>query len=141
MINFSLFEAKYKALDGILRESDFNNRFLFTISGGYRFAKGWEAAAKFRFVGGRPYTAINPENGTQFALDYNAARLPNYSRLDVRVDRRFNFKKWTLVTYIDVQDVWNQKNVTDFRWNKYTRKIEEDESIGILPTIGVNAIF
>jgi len=141
LINFSLFEAKYKALDGILRESDFNNRFLFTISGGYRFAKGWEAAAKFRFAGARPFTPINPVNGTQFAPEYNTARLPNYSRLDVRVDRRFNFKKWTLVTYIDVQDVWNQKNVTDFRWNKYTRKIEEDESIGILPTIGVNAIF
>jgi hypothetical protein len=141
LINFSLFDVKYKALDGIERQSTFNNQYLFTISGGYKFAKVYEAAAKFRLAGGRPYTPINPDDGSQLVSEYNSARLPDYSRLDIRLDRKFNFDKWTLVAYFDIQNVLNQKNVTDYEWNIYTRSIEEDESIGVLPTIGINAIF
>lgn len=140
-LNLSFFEAKYKALDGIERRSDFDNRFLATISGGYRFGDNWEAGAKFRFSGGRPYTPINPENGTRLTSEYNTAELPDYSRLDVRLDKRWNFKSWTLVTYIDIQNLFNKKNVTEYDWNKYKKEIEANESIGILPTIGVNIMF
>lgn len=140
-LNLSYFEAKYKALDGIERRSDFDNRFLATVSGGYRFGDNWEAGAKFRFSGGRPYTPINPENGTRLTSEYNTAELPDYNRLDVRVDKRWNFKSWTLVTYIDIQNLLNKKNITEYDWNKYTKEIEANESIGILPTIGVNVMF
>lgn len=140
-LNLSFFEAKYKALDGIERRSDFDNRFLATISGGYKFGDNWEAGAKFRFSGGRPYTPINPENGTRLTSGYNTAQLPDYSRLDVRLDKRWNFKSWTLVTYIDIQNLFNKKNVTEYDWNKYKKEIEANESIGILPTIGVNIMF
>lgn len=141
LLNFSLFEAKYKALDGIERQSSFNNEYLFTLVGGYKLKYGWEVAAKFRYAGGRPYTPIDPENGTQLVSEYNSARLPDYNSLDLRVDKTLNFKNWTLVTYIDVQNVLNTKNVTAREWNKYTRMIEDNESIGVLPTIGINAIF
>lgn len=141
LLNFSYYEAKYKALDGIERQSNFDNVFLFTVTGGYKLGYGWEAAAKFRLVGGRPYTPIDPVNGTQLVSEYNTVRLPDYNRLDLRVDKTFNFKNWTLVTYIDLQDVLNQKNVEDVEWNKYTKSIEYNESIGFLPTIGINAMF
>lgn len=141
LVNLSLFEVKYKALDGIERQSDFNNQYLFTITGGYQLGDGWEAAAKFRLAGGRPYTPINPYDGTQLVSEYNTARLPDYSRLDLRVDKKINFEKWTFVTYIDIQNALNKKNVTDREWNKYERRIEDNESIGLLPTIGINAIF
>ncbi len=139
--NFSLFEAKYKALDGIERKSDFDNRFLISVVGGYRFADSWEVSSKFRFTGGRPYTPINPVNGTKSVSQYNTERLPDYSRIDVRIDKRWNFKSWTLVTYIDVQNILNKKNITNYKWNKFTRKIETNESIGLLPSIGINAMF
>ena len=141
LINFSLFDVKYKALDGIERQSTFNNQYLFTISGGYKFAKVYEAAAKFRLAGGRPFTPINPADGSQLVSEYNSDRLPDYNRLDIRLDRKFNFDKWTLVAYFDIQNVLNQKNVTNYEWNIYTRSIEANESIGVLPTIGINAIF
>ena len=140
-INLSLFEAKYKALDGIERNSDFDNRYLFTLTGGYRFGESWEIGSKFRMAGGRPYTPINPADGTRLVSQYNSTRLPDYSRLDVRVDKRWNFKSWTLITYIDIQNILNKKNITQYEWNKYEKKIEANESIGILPTIGVNVMF
>ncbi|MBK8552759.1 MAG: TonB-dependent receptor plug domain-containing protein [Ignavibacteria bacterium] len=141
LLNFSLYEAKYKALDGIERQSSFDNTYLFTVTGGYKFGDGWEAAAKFRLVGGRPYTPIDPLDGSQLISEYNSERLPDYSRLDIRVDKTLNFKNWTLVTYLDIQDVLNKKNVTGVEWNIYTRSFKYDESIGLLPTIGINAIF
>lgn len=140
-MSLSLFEAKYKALDGIERRSDFDNRYSFTITGGYQFAGSWEFSSKFRLTGGRPYTPINPADGTQLVSEYNTADLPDYSRLDIRVNKIWNFKSWTLVTYIDVQNILNKKNITDYNWNKYTKQIESNESIGILPTIGINAMF
>lgn len=140
-VSFSYFDAKFTALDGVERESDFNNRFLFSANAGAILGKGWEAGAKFRYNGGRPYTPINPVDGTVNTANYNTARLPDYNRLDVRIDKRWNFKHWSLVTYIDIQDVLGKKNVTSYKWNKFKRVIEPDESIGRLPTIGINAQF
>ncbi len=139
-VNFSLFEARYTSLDGIERRSDFDNRFIFIINGGYRLGD-WEFSSKFRYIGGRPYTPIDPSTGYVDIENYNSELLPNYSSLDIRVDKRWNFKNWSLITYIDIQNVLNKKNVTDYRWNKYTMVVEENESIGLLPSIGINAKF
>ena len=140
-LNLSIFQAKYKALDGVERNSDFDNRVLFTTFGGYQFGKGWTIGGKFRFVGGRPYTPINPNDGTQLVSDYNISRLPDFYSLDLRLDKKWTFSSWTLNTYIDVQNITGKKNVTGYKWNKYTNKIEANESIGVLPTIGINAMF
>lgn len=140
-INLSLFNAKYKSLDGIERSSDFDNKVLFTAFGGYQLKNNWTVAGKFRYAGGRPYTPINPVDGTQLVSEYNSARLPDYYSLDIRVEKKWNFAKWTLNTYIDIQDITGRKNVTAYKWNKFTRTIETQNSIGVLPTIGINAMF
>jgi hypothetical protein len=36
----------------------------------------------------------------------NEARLPWFHQLDVRVDKQFNFKKWTLGVFIDIQNIY-----------------------------------
>lgn len=141
LINLSLFDAKYKALDGVERNSSFNNRFIFTILGGYKPGKEWEISGKFRYIGGRPFTPIDPADGTQLVSRYNSEYLPDFNSLDLRVDKRWNFSGWTLITYLDVQNVYGKKNISGYRWNKYTNQIEANESIGVLPTIGINAIF
>ncbi len=140
-ISLSLFEVKYKSLDGIERNSDYDNRYLIILNGGYLLGKGWEVSSKFRYVGGRPYTPINPTNGTQDVNLYNSERLPDYYSLDIRVDKRWNFSKWTLVTYIDIQNITGRKNITSYRWDRYENIIKTNRSIGILPSIGINAMF
>jgi hypothetical protein len=140
-INLSLFNAKYKSLDGIERESDFDNKVLFTAFGGYQLSRNWTLAGKFRFAGGRPYTPINPVDGTQLVGEYNTERLPDYYSLDLRVEKKWNFKSWTLNAYIDIQNITGKKNVSGYQWNKFTRTIDKRESIGVLPSIGINAMF
>jgi outer membrane receptor for ferrienterochelin and colicin len=138
---FTFTDAKYTALDGVERRSDFDNRFVLNINAGYLLGKEWEFSAKFRLAGGRPYTPINPADGSVDYTKYNSESYPAYHRLDVRGEKRWFFKKWTLITYIDVQNIYNKQNIYQYRWDPYAKVIEENNNLGILPTIGITAEF
>ena len=140
-ISISYSDVKYKALDGIERRSDWDNRLVFNLNGGYQPGKMWEISAKIKVAGGRPYTPINPANGSINYQLYNSERLPVYHRLDVRAEKRWMFSKWTLTTYIDIQNIYNRKNVYEYRWDPFKNEIIENENLGILPTLGVSAEF
>jgi outer membrane receptor for ferrienterochelin and colicin len=139
--SFSYSDVKYTALDGIERRSDYDNRYILNASLGYRIGREWELSAKIRLSGGRPYTPINEADGTIDYTKYNSLTLPVYHRLDVRAEKKWNFTKWTLTTYIDIQNIYNKKNIYQYRWDKFAKEIVKDENLGILPTIGVSAEF
>ena len=131
-------ESYYTALDGIRRSGSYDQKWILNLSGGYIFNEKWELNSKFRFSTGKPYTPFNPD-GSQNILNYNLLRLnPNHS-LDLRLDRRWNFQNWMLITYIDIQNVYNHKNIGLVRWDSRMKQIEKEASIGILPSIGVSA--
>lgn len=138
-ISLSLNDVKYKAYDGIERRSDFDNKYVIIISGGYKIGADWEFSAKFRAAGGRPYSPINPMNGEIDYANYNSLTLPMYHRLDIRAEKRWFFSKWTLTTYIDIQNIYNRQNVYEYRWDKFKREIVTSRNIGILPSLGISA--
>lgn len=139
---FSLTYSKsdFKALDGITRSSNYDQNWLINLSGGYRFNMYWEVSTRFRFASGRPYTPFD-DNGKQNISDLNSRRLKSIHSLDVRVDRRWIFKNWTLITYLDIQNIYNRRNLSGIRWDPQTRTVDETSSIGILPSIGISAEF
>ncbi|MEJ5305310.1 MAG: TonB-dependent receptor [Ignavibacteria bacterium] len=139
---FSLTYSKsdFKSLDGFTRSSNFDQNWLINLSGGYRFNMYWEVSTRFRFASGRPYTPFD-DNGIQYVNDLNSKRLKSIHSLDVRVDRRWIFKNWTLITYIDIQNIYNRRNLSGIRWDPRTRTVDETSSIGILPSIGISAEF
>lgn len=140
ILSLTYSKSDFKALDGITRNSSYDQNWLFNISGGYRFNMYWEVSARFRFASGRPYTPFD-ENGIQYVRDLNSRRLKSIHSLDVRVDKRWIFKKWTLITYIDIQNIYNRRNLSGIRWDPITRTVDETSSIGILPSIGISAEF
>jgi hypothetical protein len=139
--SLSLSDVKYTALDGILRRSDWDNRVVLNLNAGYKIGTKWEFSAKFRFAGGRPYTPINPSDGTINTALYNTETYPLYHRLDIRAERRWMFRKWNLITYIDIQNIYNRKNIFEYRWDPYKKQIQTARNLGILPTIGISAEF
>ena len=132
--------SRFKALDGVYRPSSFDQRWIINVGGGYIMDQHWEFSAKFRYAMGRPYTPFNAD-GTQQAELYNSARIASNHSLDLRVDRRWAFEKWSLITYVDVQNVYNRKPIDVPRFNPRTGEAEQMGSIGILPSIGVSAEF
>lgn len=54
---------------------------------------------------------INP------TADYNTERFIAYHRLDIMILWHKNFKKFNLVSYFDLQNVFNRDNIWDTQWN------------------------
>lgn len=133
-------ESYFTSLDGIERTGQYNQEWIANISAGYIFNDKWEAALKFRYATGSPYTPYNLD-GTQNRADYLTSSLKDSHGLDVRVDRRWNFEGWALITYLDIQNIYNSKNITAVRWDYKERKVEENSEIGILPSIGISLEF
>jgi len=140
IFSFTYAKTDFTSLDGIKRDGAYDQNLIINLSGGYKINKYWEVSTKFRFASGRPYTPFQ-NNGTQLVSDYNSRRLKSAHSLDLRVDRRWNFQGWSLITYLDIQNIYNQKNLSGIRWDRKKNKIDESSSIGILPSIGISAEF
>lgn len=139
-VSVSYNDSRFTGLDGLVRPSSFDQRWITNVGGGYIFNERWEVSTKFRYSSGRPYTPYNTD-GTQNSAAYNSERLAANHILDVRVDRRWTFDRWTLITYLDIQNIYNRKPVDVPRFNERTRQVEENNAIGILPSIGISAEF
>jgi hypothetical protein len=80
-----------------------------------------EAAIRWRYLGGRPYTALtyHPEYRGWFmdeGAPLNGVRYPAYHRLDFRLDRRYMFNGWNLVTYFDIMNVYSRDNIWSYQY-------------------------
>lgn len=140
IFSFTYSKSNYTSLNGVERSGSYDQNWILNLSGGYKFNEFWEVSSKFRFASGKPFTPFN-SNGKQNIIDYNSARMKSSHSFDVRVDKRWYFENWTLITYIDIQNIYNQKNTSGIRWNLREMKVDESSSIGILPTIGISAEF
>ena len=140
IISLTYNESKFTPLDGVQRYGSFDQRWLFNLSGGFIFSNSLETSFKFRYASGKPSTPFNSD-GTQTIANYNSTRLAPLHSLDLRIDKRWFFEKVTLITYLDLQNIYNNKNGGYVRWDQREKKVIKNESIGILPTIGINLEF
>ena len=140
ILSLTYSKTNFTSLDGIERPGSYDQNWIFNLSGGYKIDKSWEVSTRFRFASGRPYTPYL-SNGTQEVSEYNSRRLKSIHSLDLRVDKRWFFSSWSLITYIDIQNIYNRKNLSGIRWDSKDGKVDETSSIGILPSIGVSAEF
>jgi hypothetical protein len=113
-LSYTYVISRFSGLDGKLLPSAWDNRHLFSFTAGYKLKRNWEIGLKYRFQGGLPYTpfdeAASRRNYATLGtgvLDYtrfNTLRLGNFQQSDIRIDKKWNFKKVTLDLFIDVQN-------------------------------------
>ncbi len=128
--------------------STFDQTHILTAVGSYKLPWGFELGARFRYVTGRPKSALIHEydiyqadsNGysTRFG-EARASRIKDFHQLDVRLDKNFLFEKWTLAIYLDVQNVYNQANVEASFFDYRGRQEYDVPGIPILPVLGIKA--
>ncbi|MCB2199254.1 TonB-dependent receptor [bacterium] len=133
-------EARFTGLDGVERPSSYDQRWIFNIGGGFLFSRTWEMSFRFRLATGRPYTPFESD-GSQDPAKYNTERTKINHSLDLRTDRRWFFDNYTLIGYIDIQNVYNNGYVGAPRWDGRKGRTIEDSSIGLLPSIGLSLEF
>jgi hypothetical protein len=142
-------KSEYTAGNELIYPGQYDQRIILNISGGYQFDENWEISSKFRYTTGVPYTPVyrpddNPINSgsTQNLPDeYLTARLNPEGIWDLRVDRYFNFEAWRLVLFLDVQNILNIKYQTRPTYDFWQNEVNTQNSIGILPTVGISAEF
>ncbi|RXJ50456.1 TonB-dependent receptor [Gelidibacter gilvus] len=118
--SYSYVVSKFSGFDGVLKPSSWDNRHLFSATVGYQFNNNWDLGLKYRFAGGNPYTPFDmPASQQNYLLlgqgvldadMLNQNRLLNYNQLDLRVDKKFNFNKTSLIAYLDVQNLLVQES-------------------------------
>lgn len=130
----TLVRSEFKNLNGGYDPSAWDNRILYNLTATRKIGKNWDAGLKWRYVGGAPYTPYDLETSSfvqawdrrgQPYLDYsqfNSKRLEAFHQLDVRVDRQFFFDKWSLMLYLDIQNLYN------FKADQQDNYINEDEN-------------
>jgi hypothetical protein len=120
VVSYTFVRSKYSGQNGQLIPSTWDNRHLLSATLGYKFRKGYELGLKYRFAGGTPFTpydlAISQQNylltgtGTLNTNLVNTNRLQSFNQLDIRVDKKINFKRTALDLYIDIQNVLGFKS-------------------------------
>lgn len=124
---------------------DYDQTHILTALASYKLGRGWRVGARFRYVSGKPYT---PNIGG--VMDYDAGvyspiaspraysrRLPAFQQLDVRVDKTWTFRHWSLAFYVDVQNTYNHKNVEAQGDNYDYSKTTPVYGLPILPIVGL----
>ncbi|SHI76369.1 TonB-dependent receptor [Aquimarina spongiae] len=139
--------------------SVWDSRHLVSFTGGYKLPKNWEISARYRFAGETPFVPTDQEatlaNYPEVILDYSRLgeeKLDVFSQLDLRIDKKWNFKNLSLDVFIEAQNVLGQEipQPTQFglsRDNTGTivnpRSLTpiETDSGQIIPSIGVVVDF
>ena len=147
MLNYSYINSGFTALAGNVKPGAFDPGNQLTLIAGYQFNDGWLAGLKFRYSGGRPYTPINPVASEQvnravYATDdFNSARYPYYMRIDLRVDKKIDFKSASLVAYLEVQNVFDRQNIYSYYWNEDYNELSTIYQWAFFPVGGISLQF
>jgi hypothetical protein len=123
------------------------------VLGSYRLGRGWEFGARFRVVSGPLQTPVvgppslpaiySADAGTYVPLQGKpfTERLPVFHQLDIRVDKRWQFKSWAFSAYLDVQNVYNNPAKEDFIYSFDYSKRGYQTGVPIIPSLGLRGEF
>jgi TonB family protein len=127
-----------------LRVFQYDQTHILTALGSYKLGRGWEIGARWRFVTGNPYTPYagaiaDYDAGAYAALSapLYSARDPAFHRLDLRVDKKWQFKDWSLGWYLDVQNVYDRRNAEGQQYNFNYSRSQPVAGLPILPIVGL----
>ena len=119
-----------------------------TALGSRELGKRWRFGARVRYGSGNPYTKVvnrvydlNQRAFTPVFGKVDAERLPPFFSLDLRVDKDYVYRLWTLTTYFDIQNATAAKNLEVMSW---TYDYEQEDPVTTpppLPTFGFRATW
>lgn len=116
IFSYTFFRSRYSGVNGILIPSSWDNRHLLSITTGYKFKRNWELGLKFRYQGRAPFTPYDEEASRvnflslgQGIFDFarlNTGRLQPFHAADIRLDKKWNFRKTTIDLFLDVTNFY-----------------------------------
>lgn len=154
LINASLFDSKYKSLEGIERNTQYNSNYLVNILCGKEFKNLFRKKnqtlainVKAFYGGGKKYipllkdqqgnAAVDPANNKYW--DYNKAydnSIDDVFQLDLSLSYKFNRPKATHEIFLDLQNITNyQGRITEYYDAGQPGAIGYTRQMGFFPNI------
>jgi len=129
-----------------------DQRYTLSLVGNYKLSDTWKSGIKWLFSTGKPFTSIDyvqeftdPQSGDiiYYPIEgsVNNKRFPNYSRLDIRIEKQFNWFGLEFDSYIEVINVFNSKNVFDYQYNRDYSKRDPTYQLPLIPVLGLSTDF
>jgi CarboxypepD_reg-like domain/TonB-dependent Receptor Plug Domain len=166
IVAYTLFWSQFENRAGGYSPSSWDTRHIISLTAGKKFKHNWELGGRFRMQGGQPYTPFNQAYSSQVQVydanpqgvkDYsqlNAATLPWFHQLDMRVSKKWYLKKWSIELYLDVQNLYfhkqeqpslltldldaaGNKQYESSNPNQYKTKLLKNESGVLQPSLGL----
>ena len=121
VVAYTFVTSEFLTANNTYAASSWDSKNIVSLTGGKRFKNGWEIGVRWLYSGGSPYTPIDVETSSLKAvwdvngrglLDYsklNTEREGNFHQLNIRVDKKYYLKKWTLNFYLDIQNAYAAK--------------------------------
>ncbi|GAB3494468.1 carboxypeptidase-like regulatory domain-containing protein [Spirosoma knui] len=149
LITGSLFDAKYKGSDGVLRNTDFNGRYAFNALMAREFVfrrSSLNLGAKFTTTGGRWYGPVDEQaSRSNQEIIYqsegrNTLQFDAYKRFDIKIDYKINRgtadrRGLTHTISVDFVNVLGVKNILSLSYAPQPDGsfIKQEYQLGFLP--------
>ncbi len=158
--------SEFTDRNGDFVPSSWDSRHIVSLTGGKKLPANWEIGIRWLFSGGAPFTPFNVAEtvrrtnwdvrgfGVPDFRMLNTMRTSAFHQLDLRIDKKYFFERWSLNVFFDIQNAYNfqtrlQDNIdvvrdgngnpvpnpemTDF----YIPRFVDNLAGTILPTIGI----
>ncbi|WP_336517763.1 TonB-dependent receptor [Pollutibacter soli] len=120
ILSYTFYRSEFTGIDNRYTRANWDNRHLLSFTWGYKFKRNWELGLKFRYQGSAPYTPFDEVLSRQNYLtlgtgvyDFGRANtnsLRAFHASDVRIDKKWNFRNFTLDIFLDVTNWYVSKN-------------------------------
>lgn len=116
--------------NGSFQYADFDRRHILNVIFGYKVNREWQLGAKWRYTTSRAYTnivaddgAVSKNNGRPifqpiYSDRENELRLGPYHRLDIRIDRFFNYEWGYGNVFFEALNIYLRENPGGLSWDK-----------------------
>ena len=176
ILSYTYVRSSFKNKSGLYIPSAWDNRHILNLTGLRQLGANWEIGFKWSFTGGTPYTPYDLDRSSRIQawggvfqgsqglgyLDFsrfNSERLTAYHQLDLRVDKQFFFNNFSLLLYLDIQNVYDFKasqppaisREVDDQGNpivfdddgimRYRLRLVENSIGSVIPSIGIIFVF
>lgn len=129
------------------RYFDQDQRHNVVVVASYRLGESWRVGGRFTYATGLPFTPIegalyNADTDSYvplYSTEVNSERDEAIHQLDIRVDKAWVYTNWQLTTYLDLQNVYFQKQPVGYIYNYDYTEREALTLPTFYPTLGFAA--
>jgi hypothetical protein len=133
--------------DSSFELTDFDQTHILTVVASTNLPYGFTLGGRFRVVSGTlqrfPLGSVHDLDTTNYLGigQSTRERLPYFHQLDVRVDRKWVFDQFSMTTYLDVLNVYNNENVEGIVSDYRSREVQAIPSLPFIPVFGLSGEF